>query len=232
MADVPVIAVDGPSGTGKGMLCGYLATWLGWHLLDSGALYRVLAHAALKEKIALHAEAGLARLASQLDVRFEQHGRETRVLLADTDVSEAIRMEHCGSAASRVAALNRVRQALLETQRAFRRAPGLVADGRDMGTVVFPEAPLKLFLTASAEERAKRRYKQLKEKGINVSLPNLTADINERDARDESRIISPLRPAPDAIVIDSTEYDAGEVCRYVSGLVRDKFSGKIALPPE
>ena len=224
MIEIPVITVDGPSGTGKGTLCLFLAHWLGWHMLDSGALYRVLAYAALARELSLDDEPGLAELAECLAVSFDQGPGEIRVLLdGQEDISVAIRTEECGNAASRVAVKKGVREALLARQRAFRKEPGLIADGRDMGTVVFPDAQLKLFLTASAQERASRRYKQLKEQGISVNLPRLSVEISERDARDMGRALSPLIPAADAIVIDSTDFDAGEVCGQVSELVRQIF---------
>lgn len=232
MSDVPVITVDGPSGTGKGTICGYLATWLGWHLLDSGTLYRVVAHAASSHDITLDDEAGLAELAANLDVEFKQVDREITVILdGNNDITGAIRTETCGNAASRVAALKKVRQALLGRQRQFRRAPGLVADGRDMGTVIFPDAQLKIFLTASPEERAQRRYKQLKDKGNSVNLQRLSVEIRERDTRDEGRNVSPLIPAPDALVIDTSELNAGEVCLLVAREVQKKFADCPEIAP-
>ena len=202
---VPVIAVDGPSGSGKGTVSRILAKRLGWHLLDSGALYRLVALAGALREFPADDEVGHAALAAGLDVAFEVDaaGNE-RVLLEGRNVTRDIRTETAGSAASRVAAMPSVRQALLDRQRAFATPPGLVADGRDMGTVVFPAAPVKVFLTASAEERALRRYKQLKEKGLAANLAGLSQEILERDQRDSSRPVAPLRPAPDAVVIDST----------------------------
>jgi CMP/dCMP kinase len=225
MTDARVIAMDGPGGTGKGTICSFLATALGWHLLDSGALYRVLAHEALRQGVALDDGAKLATLARGLDVDF---GRDpaadgTRVYSHGQDISREIRTEACADAASKVAALAAVRAALLERQRAFRRAPGLVADGRDMGTVVFPGAELKVFLTATPGERAARRYKQLNEKGISVNLHRLSADIAERDARDQARTVSPMKPASDAIVVDTTGIDVADVKRRVVELVRKVF---------
>ncbi len=222
MDEVPVITIDGPSGTGKGTVSAYLADSLGWHMLDSGALYRVLAHAALTRNVPLDNDTELASLAVALDVQFErpQDGNDSVIILNKEDVSEVIRTEECGGAASQIAALEIVRTALLQTQRDFRRMPGLIADGRDMGTVVFPTADVKVFLTASPEERAKRRYKQLKQKGINVNLLRLSMDIATRDARDRERTVSPLKPAVDAIVIDSTNLDVGDVISQVSELAR------------
>jgi len=223
---IPVITVDGPSGTGKGTLCLYLATALGWNLLDSGSLYRVLALAAGRHALELDDEAGLGELATRLDLGFAMTAHETeplRMILEGEDVTADIRTESAGNAASRVAILPLVRAGLLQRQRAFRQAPGLVADGRDMGTVVFPAAPLKLFLTASAEERAQRRYKQLKQKGMDVSLPQLIAKIHERDVRDYDRSISPLRPATDAVVLDTTTMAIDAVNQKVSALISDRL---------
>ncbi|MGE0383859.1 MAG: (d)CMP kinase [Gammaproteobacteria bacterium] len=207
MAVVPVIAVDGPSGTGKGTVSARVAAALGWHLLDSGALYRAAAVAALAAGLDLEDGPAVAALTLRADVRFS--GRpgngETAVLLDGRDITRMLRTEEAGTAASRVAALPAVRAALLERQRAFRRAPGLVADGRDMGTVVFPDAQAKFFLTASPAERARRRYNQLIEKGLDVNLSKLTQDIVERDRRDSEREIAPLAAAADAIVLDTTD---------------------------
>ena len=216
MSMVPVITVDGPSGSGKGTISQLLAARLGWHFLDSGALYRALGLAARARDIALDAEAELAVLAGQLELRFEGE----RILLDGRDVSDDIRTETSGNAASKVAALPAVRAALLEWQRDQARAPGLVADGRDMGSVVFPQAALKLFLTASAEERAQRRYKQLKGKGFDVSLSSLVEEIEERDRRDRSRSVAPLRPAADAVELDSTGLSIEEVFDQVLDQVR------------
>jgi cytidylate kinase len=204
-----VLTVDGPSGSGKGTISRQVASRLGWHLLDSGALYRLVGLAAARRQVSLDDGDGLAALATAMRVRFEADAE--RVELEGADVTGDLRTEVAGEAASRVAAIPAVRAALLQRQRDFARPPGLVADGRDMGTVVFPAATLKVFLTASAEERASRRHKQLKEKGIDVSLPDLSWDIAQRDARDASRSVAPLKPAPDARVIDSTRLTPEEV---------------------
>jgi CMP/dCMP kinase len=211
MSSAPVVAVDGPGGAGKGTLCRRLATQLGWHLLDSGALYRLVALAAAHAGVPLEDETGLAAKARDLPARFSGE----QVFLGERDVTDAIRDETCGERASRVAALPGVRTALVGLQRGFQRPPGLVADGRDMGTVIFPEAELKIFLTASAEERAMRRYKQLKEKGFDVNLARLSAEVAARDRRDAERAVAPLRPAPGACVIDSTELGIDEVVAVV-----------------
>jgi cytidylate kinase len=212
-AQAPVITVDGPSGSGKGTVSRLVARRLGWHFLDSGALYRLTGLAALQQGVDLDDEAALGRLAAGLDVRFEERdgGADTRFLLFGKDVSDAIRSEAAASAASKVAVMMSVREALLQLQRDCRRPPGLVADGRDMGTVVFPTAELKIFLVASAEERAKRRYKQLKDKGIGVSLGTLLEDIEARDRRDTERSVSPLVKAADAHLLDSTQKGIDEV---------------------
>lgn len=220
MSATPVLAVDGPSGSGKGTISRRVAEALGWHLLDSGALYRLVGLAAQRHGISLEDEAGLENLARDLDVVFQGEGEATRVLLEGDDVSDAIRTEQAGNSASRVAALPGVRTALLERQRAFRTPPGLVADGRDMGSVVFPDAEIKVFLTASPEERAKRRYKQLKEKGFSGSLSALSEEIAERDRRDASRAVAPLKPAPDAVQIDTTGVGIDQVVERVLTLVR------------
>jgi len=217
--NVPIITVDGPSGSGKGTVSRILARRLGWHLLDSGALYRLVALAGALREFPADDEMGHAALAARLDVVFEvDAGGDERVLLEGRDVTRELRAEKTGNAASRVAVMPAVREALLERQRAFAMPPGLVADGRDMGTVVFPAAPVKVFLTASAEERALRRYKQLKEKGLAANLAGLSQEILERDQRDSSRPVAPLRPAPDAVTIDSTGMTIEEVVDRVLAL--------------
>ena len=215
-APAPVITVDGPSGVGKGTLCQWLARRLGFHLLDSGALYRLTALAALRRNLALEDETGVAVVAAGLTVEFlaGADGR-SRILLDGREVGAELHTETCGNAASQVAALPAVRAALLQRQRDFRQPPGLIADGRDMGTVVFPDAELKLFLTASAEERARRRHQQLSEQGVNASLKNLASEIAERDARDAGRAAAPLRPAADAETLDTTHLSIVEVCQRV-----------------
>jgi cytidylate kinase len=205
MKTVPVIAIDGPSGSGKGTIAREVAAALGWHLLDSGALYRLLALAANRRGISLDNGEVLAGLAIELDVRFGVDASGGELIWLDGDpVSSELRTEEAGKGASTVAALQPVRDALLTLQRSFRKAPGLVADGRDMGTHVFPDAGLKVFLTASAEERALRRHKQLNDKGIDVSLAALSRDIEDRDRRDTERSVAPLRPAEDARILDSS----------------------------
>jgi cytidylate kinase len=222
-AQVPVIAVDGPSGAGKGTLCHRLARALDWHLLDSGALYRVTGQACVLDGIDWADHEAVTEVARHLQVAFETApSGEVLVTYRGQDISRAIRTEEGGRGASTVAAIPAVREALLARQREFRQPPGLVADGRDMGTVVFPDAPLKVFLTASAEERARRRYLQLLEKGENVSLPRLLEDIEERDARDRSRAVAPLMPAEDAVVIDSSQLPIEDVFDRVMATARER----------
>ncbi|MBU6270698.1 MAG: (d)CMP kinase [Betaproteobacteria bacterium] len=211
MAPAPVIAIDGPTASGKGTVALEVARALGWHMLDSGALYRLLAWQALGQGVALDDASALGRLAEVLPLSYTDHG----LMLAGRPVGDEIRQEAVGVAASRIAALGPVRQGLLAMQRAARRPPGLVADGRDMGTVVFPDAPLKIFLTASAASRAERRYKQLIEKGISASLPGLLQDLLERDARDTHRALSPLQAAEGAVAIDSTQLDISQTVERV-----------------
>lgn len=222
---IPVVTIDGPSGVGKGTVSLRVAKHLGWHTLDSGALYRVLALMALQNKVSLEDENTLATLAHDLEVHFEPQSDLTiHIILNGQNVSQALRHESCGSAASQIAALPKVRQALLDRQRAFRQQPGLVADGRDMGTIVFPDAPIKFFLTASIEERAKRRYKQLKEKGINAKLSNLTVEIGERDQRDSTRTIAPLIVATEAWVIDTTNASIEPVVAHILSVISKQLS--------
>lgn len=215
VAAAPVVAIDGPSGSGKGTIGKLLAQRLGWHYLDSGALYRLTALAALRRHLDFGDAEALAETAAGLNVRFAPAAAGERVYLDGEDVGDELRSERAGDAASKVAAVPEVRAALLERQRNFAAPPGLVADGRDMGTVVFPGAILKVVLTASAEARAMRRHKQLKEKGIDVSLPDLSWDIAQRDARDANRTVAPFKPAPDAQVIDSTSLTPEEVVAHI-----------------
>lgn len=211
MTTVPVITIDGPSGAGKGTLCKVLAEKLGWNLLDSGAIYRVLALAALHHQIDLTAEDALAPMAAHLDVRFIASSAMLQVVLEGEDVSQAIRSQTVSDTASKIAAFPRVREALLRRQRAFREAPGLIADGRDMGTVVFPEAQVKIFLDASAQERAQRRFLQLQEMGNDVKFERLLTEIEQRDERDRNRAVAPLKAASDALIIDSTGIPLAQV---------------------
>ena len=216
---IPVITIDGPGGSGKGTIAMRLAEELGWHFLDSGALYRLVAVAAMDRDIDAEDGDALSEVARALDVEFGLTGEGMVILLDGNYITGRLRSEAVSAMASRVAAIPAVRDALVQRQRAFRKAPGLVADGRDMGTVIFPDAKLKIFLTASAEARAKRRYKQLKEKGESVNLPRLFRDIKKRDERDSSRAVSPLRPADDAHVIDSTEMTVIEVLDEIRKLL-------------
>ena len=218
---MPVITVDGPSGSGKGTVCRLLADKLGWDVLDIGAIYRVLSLAALHHQIALDNEEALVPLAANLDVQFlvDSQTNAGKVILEGEDVTSTIRNEEVGAAASKVAALPRVREALLRRQRAFKTERGLIADGRDMGTVVFQDAPLKIYLTASAQERARRRFVELNERGLDVTLSGLLQDIQARDERDMNRTVAPLVPADDAIEIDTSELNAQQVFDKVITLV-------------
>ncbi|MCY7294087.1 (d)CMP kinase [Alteromonas sp. a30] len=230
MQQAPVVTIDGPSGAGKGTISQALAKKKGWHFLDSGAIYRVLALASMHHHISTDDEDALVPLASSLDVNFETTKEgQPRVVLEGEDVTFAIREEEVGKSASQIASLPRIREALLRRQRAFKEVPGLVADGRDMGTVVFPNADVKFFLTASAEERAKRRYNQLLNSGIlqdsgrDVSIARLLTDIKARDERDSSRSVAPLVPAEDAILIDSTDLSIEQVLEKIEILIDGKL---------
>lgn len=230
--DAPVVTFDGPGGSGKGTLSRALAAELGWHLLDSGALYRLVALAARRESLAPERPADIARaaeLARGLDVEFRVTGGGSgeRVLLAGEDVTAAIRDETVGGLASHFAAEPPVRRALLDLQRGFRQPPGLVADGRDMGTVVFPDAELKLFIVASPEERARRRYAQLSASGANANIDRIYKEIVARDERDAARVHSPLKPAPDAVVLDTTDEEVAETLDRVRVCTRDAGLGSI-----
>jgi len=227
-ASIPVLAVDGPSGSGKGTICRNIALQLGWHILDSGALYRLVALGAKRRGIAFDDVLALTTYAENLDVVFSvlKNNDETGILLEGENVSDDIRTETAGNNASKVAAIPEVRKALLQRQRDFAQAPGLVADGRDMGSVVFPQAKVKIFLTASAEERAQRRYKQLKGKGISANLASLQMEIAERDERDSQRAVSPLKPADDAVVLDTSTMNIDEVTEQVLQLCQQAFSGE------
>ena len=222
-----VIAIDGPSGSGKGTLSQLVAKALGFHLLDSGALYRLVALSVAKQKVNFQDEQAVADIAGALDVRFDVEGNATRILLANENVTDAIRHESVSMNASLIAAYPLVRTALLQRQKDFAQAPGLVADGRDMGTTVFPQAPVKIFLTASAEARAERRYKQLLQKGVAVDMAELIADIKARDDRDINRATSPLKPADDALIVDSTSLSIERVLEIILAKARSTLDGKI-----
>lgn len=222
MNNVPIITIDGPSGSGKGTLCKLLADRFGYHLLDSGALYRLVALAAEHHGVSPENELAVADIAGCLDVQFKAKGDDVQVVLEGEDVSLAIRTEACGMSASKVASLTLVRKALQDRQRAFAELPGLVADGRDMGTVIFMDAPVKVFLTASAQIRADRRYKQLKSKGLDASLSDILMDIQQRDERDENRTTAPLKPAEDALVIDCTHMSITDVEQKIIAFIHGK----------
>ncbi|PXY91589.1 (d)CMP kinase [Gilliamella apis] len=222
--NIPVIAVDGPSGVGKGTLCQALANHFNWHLLDSGAIYRVLALAALKQNIALDDIIQLTVLALNLPLTFDSSHGDVKVLLAGVDVSKEIRTEQTGGAASEVAAINEVRTALLQRQRDFRQLPGLIADGRDMGTVVFSDAPVKIFLDASAQSRAERRMKQLQDKQIHAKFPEILQEITARDERDRNRAVAPLKPAVDALIIDTTSLSIEDVFNQAIMYIKEKLA--------
>jgi cytidylate kinase len=224
--NVPVITLDGPSGTGKGTICHLLAKHLGWNMLDSGAIYRVLAYAARKNQVDFSEIGQLTDLALTMDLRFESsEHNQTKVIVDNEDVSQLIRSEQCGQDASQIAVISEVRKALLERQQNFAQLPGLVTDGRDMGTVVFPEAILKIFLYANEEERANRRYLQLKEKGINVSLAQVVEELVKRDTRDTARTHAPLKPAEDAVQIDTTGLSIVQVFNNVLELIDERLNG-------
>lgn len=225
MLTVPIVTVDGPSGSGKGTICKMLAEEKGWHLLDSGALYRVLGLAADHHGVDLEDEQAIEVLAAHLDVQFSPSAGGVKVILEGEDVTHDIRTEQSGHAASIVAAIPAVRAALLDRQRAFAEGPGLVADGRDMGTVVFPQAPVKIFLTASAEERARRRYNQLIQKDTGASLQEVLKDIQRRDDRDINRPVAPLKPAEEALILDSTVLSIEEVYQQVLAAIAEKIQG-------
>lgn len=221
---IPVIAVDGPSGVGKGTLCVLLAKHLKWHLLDSGAIYRVLALSAIKQHVALENELELAILAKKLLLRFISDETGVQVMLDDENVSAQLRLQEIGDAASKIASLPKVREALLQRQRAFRTSPGLVADGRDMGTVVFPQATVKIFLDASPQARAERRMKQLQKKKICAIYDEILHEIITRDERDRNRAIAPLRSATDAFLIDSTDLSIDEVFKQALNIINSKIN--------
>lgn len=221
MSVIPVLTIDGPSGSGKGSITQMVAKRLGWHILDSGALYRLTALAAERAGVALDDAKSLAEIARDLDIEFlaSEAGEPVKVLLRGEDVSQALRLESTGNSASKVAVLTEVREALLQRQKDFRQAPGLVADGRDMGTVVFPDAPYKVFLTASAQARAERRYTQLKLQGEGVRIATLLREIEQRDARDMGRKAAPLKAADDAVTIDTTAFSIDQVLEKVLSLI-------------
>ena len=218
-----IITIDGPSGSGKGTVCHLIAKKLGWHLLDSGALYRITAYAALNKNIALDDVDALAKVALTLDVAFVSNGAGVDTLLNGENVGDKLRTEAVGKAASQIAPLQGVRDALLERQKAFAQAPGLIADGRDMGTIVFPNAPVKIFLDASAEERAQRRFNQLQSKGFTVNIAQILDEIKDRDYRDRNRKVAPLKAADDALIIDSTALSIDEVVAQVIDFSKTKL---------
>jgi cytidylate kinase len=221
---VPVVTIDGPSGSGKGAVTAQIAEWSGFHVLDSGALYRLVGLAARRAGVSLEDERALAEIATHLDTTFQpEDGEEDWAVYLGTEIVTAlIRTDEAGVDASLVSQFSGVRGALIERQRAFKAAPGLIADGRDMGTIVFPDATLKIFLTASAEQRANRRYKQLKNKGMDVNFAALLESIQARDVRDMTRSVAPLVPAEDSVVIDSSELSLSEVVQRVRSLMIER----------
>lgn len=219
---IPVVTIDGPGGAGKGTISQMLAKQLGWHFLDSGAMYRLCGLACLKQSIDLQNQEAVSQAAEQLDIDFRVANNSLEVYLNGEEVSGQLRTEATGNAASQIAPIPAVRDALLARQRAFAKAPGLIADGRDMGTVVFPQANLKIYLTASAEERARRRYMQLQADDDSVSLAAILRDIQQRDERDMSRSVAPLKPAEDAIIIDSSDIDAQQVYEQVLDYMKER----------
>jgi len=224
----PVICLDGPSGVGKGTICLAVAKRLGWHILDSGSLYRITALQLSRQftdvEVTSIEESQVADIASNLNVIYNEENFELVILLDGENVTQLIRNEEIGDKASKIAAIPAVREALLARQRAFLQPPGLIADGRDMGTVVFPDAELKIYLTASPEERAQRRYKQLKDKEIDVNLADLVKELRERDERDMNRLAAPLKPAADAIIIDTTKLNIEQVTEEVMRWVKQRIS--------
>ena len=226
-SDIPVITIDGPSGTGKGTLALKLSNWLGWNFLDSGVFYRGLAYLVSFSRASLGDSKALVALAEKMKISFAQDDDKVKVLIEGKDVTHDLRSESCGAIASKIATKKVVREALLERQKKFKSPPGLIADGRDMGTVVFPEAKLKFFLTATADERAKRRYNQLKQIGISAKLARLIEEIRKRDLRDKRRLESPLRPADDAIVVDTTTLSAEAVENWAKEKVITELNIKL-----
>lgn len=222
MSEAPVVTIDGPGGAGKGTVSLMVARRLGWHYLDSGALYRLVAVAAARDGLDIDDGDALARRVGQLRIEFHLLTDALQVQLDGVDVTAAIREEACARSASRLAVHARLRSVLLPLQRAFARAPGLVAEGRDMGTVVFPQAPLKVFLTASVEQRARRRWLQLSAAGVDASLDAILDDLRRRDAQDASRATAPLRPADDAVLVDSSDLTADEVCARILGHCQER----------